>query len=65
MNSKKIIPLLLGPLLFFFLQSLNTPEGMSEAAYAVLCATLWIAIWWVSEAVPIAVTSLLPIVLFP
>ncbi len=38
---------------------------MSEAAYAVLCATLWIAIWWVSEAVPIAVTSLLPIVLFP
>ncbi|MDP2686547.1 MAG: SLC13 family permease [Aequorivita sp.] len=65
MKSKKIIPLLLGPLLFFFLQSLNTPVGMSEAAYAVLCATLWIAIWWVSEAVPIAVTSLLPIVLFP
>lgn len=31
----------------------------------MLCATLWIAIWWVSEAVPIAVTSLLPIVLFP
>ena len=65
MNPKKIIPLLLGPLLFFILQSLDTPEGMPDAAYDVLCATLWIAIWWVSEAVPIAVTSLLPIVLFP
>ena len=65
MNPKKIIPLVLGPLLFFILQSLDTPEGMPDAAYDVLCATLWIAIWWVSEAVPIAVTSLLPIVLFP
>jgi sodium-dependent dicarboxylate transporter 2/3/5 len=26
---------------------------------------LWMAIWWISEAVPLAVTSLLPIVLFP
>ena len=65
MNIKKIIPLLLGPILFFVLQLLETPEGMPDAAYDVLCATLWIAIWWISEAVPIAVTSLLPIVLFP
>lgn len=25
----------------------------------------WMAIWWISEAVPLAVTSLLPMVLFP
>lgn len=25
----------------------------------------WMAIWWISEAVPLAVTSLLPLVLFP
>ncbi|MBT0608239.1 SLC13 family permease [Aequorivita echinoideorum] len=65
MKPTKTIPLLLGPLLFIVLQFLEAPEGMSTAAYSVLCATLWIAIWWVSEAVPIAVTSLLPIVLFP
>jgi sodium-dependent dicarboxylate transporter 2/3/5 len=30
-----------------------------------LASTLWIAIWWITEALPIAVTALLPIVLFP
>jgi sodium-dependent dicarboxylate transporter 2/3/5 len=25
----------------------------------------WMAVWWISEAVPLAVTSLLPLVLFP
>ncbi len=38
---------------------------MPPEALAVLAATLWIAVWWVTEAVPIAVTALLPIVLFP
>jgi sodium-dependent dicarboxylate transporter 2/3/5 len=66
MNSKrKALSLILGPAVFFIMQSLDAPAGMSESAYAVLSATLWIAIWWVTEAVPIAVTALLPIVLFP
>lgn len=65
MNSKrKTLSLILGPAVFFIMQSLDAPAGMSESAYAVLSATLWIAIWWVTEAVPIAVTALLPIVLF-
>src|SRR5690606_3418800 len=38
---------------------------MPPAAFDVLSVTLWMAIWWVTEVVPIAVTSLLPIVLFP
>ncbi|MCC4212055.1 SLC13 family permease [Leeuwenhoekiella parthenopeia] len=57
--------LIAGPLLFVILQLLGAPEGMPQAAYDVLCATIWIALWWVTEAVPIAVTALLPIVLFP
>lgn len=65
MKSKQIIFLFLGPLLFILLQCFKPPEGMSEAAYSVLCSTLWIAIWWVTETVPIAITALLPIVLFP
>lgn len=31
----------------------------------VLAATLWIAVWWITEAIPISATALLPIVLFP
>jgi sodium-dependent dicarboxylate transporter 2/3/5 len=31
----------------------------------VLASTVWIAIWWISEAIPIAATSLLPIFIFP
>lgn len=38
---------------------------MSNDAYLMVGITLWIAVWWITEAVPIAVTSLLPIILFP
>ena len=38
---------------------------MSDDAYLMVGITLWIAVWWITEAVPIAVTSLLPIILFP
>lgn len=57
--------LILGPLLFILLQVIGHPRGMPEPAYDVLCVTIWMALWWVTEAVPIAVTALLPIVLFP
>jgi len=65
MKVNKNIFLILGPLLFIVLQIIGGPEEMPESAYDVLCATIWIALWWVTEAVPIAVTALLPIVLFP
>ena len=42
-----------------------TGEGLSTAARAVLAITAWTATWWITEAIPIAVTSLLPMVLFP
>jgi len=62
--SKKKFFLLLAPLIFFILV-LNPPDGIPEQAYKMLLITLWMAIWWVTEAVPISVTALLPIVLFP
>lgn len=65
MKGRKTIFLILGPVLFLVLQSIGSPQGMPEAAFDVLCATIWIALWWVTEAVPIAVTALLPILLFP
>ena len=46
--------------MFFF-----SPEGLAPEAKAVLAVTLWIATWWITEAIPIPVTSLLPIFLLP
>ena len=62
---KNRIGLVVGPLLFLILILLPPPEGMSTEARAVMAGTVWVAVWWISEAVPIPVTSLLPIILFP
>lgn len=65
MNVKKTLALVLGPLLFVILQVLGPFGELSPQAHAVLSATLWIALWWIFEVIPISVTALLPIVLFP
>lgn len=39
--------------------------GLTEQQGRTLAGAAWMLAWWVSEAVPIAVTSLLPLVLFP
>ncbi len=41
------------------------PDGMERMAVLVAGMTGWIAIWWITECVPLPVTSLLPILLFP
>ncbi|WP_461532819.1 SLC13 family permease [Sinomicrobium sp.] len=64
-TAKNIFFKLLGPLLFLLLEIIGKPETMSEGAFHMLCVAAWMASWWVTEAVPIAVTALLPIVLFP
>jgi solute carrier family 13 (sodium-dependent dicarboxylate transporter), member 2/3/5 len=62
---KKIISILLGPLSFLLIWILGPFGGMSSEALAILAGTVWIAVWWITEAIPIAATSLLPLVLFP
>ncbi|MCB9080288.1 MAG: DASS family sodium-coupled anion symporter [Lewinellaceae bacterium] len=64
MDTKRL-GLVLGPVLFALTLLFFRPEGLSREANAVLASTLWIAVWWITEVVPIAVTALLPIILFP
>ncbi len=61
----RLFKLILGPLFFLVIYLTGPYPGMSIEALAVLASTGWIAVWWVTEAIPIAATSLLPIVLFP
>jgi sodium-dependent dicarboxylate transporter 2/3/5 len=63
--TKKSLYKILGPLVFVSTLFLNTPDEMSENGFRLLGVILWMAIWWISEVVPIAVTALLPIILFP
>ncbi|MDT0553425.1 SLC13 family permease [Urechidicola vernalis] len=63
--TKQQLGLLLGPIVFILTILFFNPKGLSPAGVAVLAGAFWVAIWWITEAVPIAVTALLPIVLFP
>jgi sodium-dependent dicarboxylate transporter 2/3/5 len=64
MNLSSKIGLFVGPILFFIL--INLPEVLiTENADAVVAVALWMIIWWVTEAVSISVTALLPLLLFP
>ncbi len=64
MHITKKIGLLLGPILFFIV--VNLPFFLiSEKGDAVIAVALWMVIWWITETVNIAVTALLPLILFP
>ena len=59
------IGLVLGPVLFVLLLLLPAPDGVSPDAWRVAAVALLMATWWVTEAIPIPATALLPLVLFP
>ncbi len=65
LETYQIVGRILGPLvfalMFFFDQS---QEIMSSEAWRVAAVGLWMAIWWATEAIPVPVTALLPLVLF-
>jgi sodium-dependent dicarboxylate transporter 2/3/5 len=59
------IGLFAGPLAFAFTAFAPAPAGMSGEAWLVAGLVVLMAAWWMTEAVPLAVTALLPFVLLP
>ena len=65
MHLSRIIGLLLGPLFFIIGNSLPEMVSGNPGANAVIATALWMITWWITEAVSISVTALLPLLLFP
>jgi sodium-dependent dicarboxylate transporter 2/3/5 len=57
--------LVLGIVGFGVLLALPAPEGLEPAGWRTAAIAALMAVWWMTEALPIAATSLLPLVLFP
>ena len=57
--------LALGPVVAIIMMAAGPPDALSTAAWYTAAMGLLMAIWWATEAVPFAVTALLPLVLFP
>ena len=64
MTTSKKIGLLLAPILFLIITNLPF-QLVSETGDQVIAVAVWMVIWWITEAVHIAVTALLPLILFP
>jgi sodium-dependent dicarboxylate transporter 2/3/5 len=55
----------LGPLFLLAALLLPAPGDLDPAGWRVAGTGLWMATWWVTEAIPIPATSLLPLAAFP
>ena len=59
------VGLFLGPAIAAIMLLAGAPEGLGIAAWRTAAVGVLMAVWWATEAVPIAVTALLPLVVFP
>jgi len=59
------VGLVLGPALAIGLQALPPPEGLSVEAWRVVSLAALMVVFWVTEAIPISATALLPLAALP
>lgn len=61
----RLLGMLGGPIVAGLILLSSAPEGMPLAAWHLVAMACWMVIWWLTEAVPIPATALLPIVVMP
>jgi sodium-dependent dicarboxylate transporter 2/3/5 len=64
-SRHQVVGLYLGPALALLMALIGAPEDVSIVAWRTASVGILMAVWWATEAVPIAVTALLPLVIFP
>lgn len=65
MTRTRFFGLIGGLIVFLAMIALPAPEGMSLPAWRIAALTLLMAIWWMTEALPLTVTALLPFLVTP
>jgi sodium-dependent dicarboxylate transporter 2/3/5 len=61
----KRLGLIIGGAIFVLVLLTPPPSGLSAAGWRTAAVALLMAVWWVTEAIPIPATALLPLALFP
>ena len=56
---------IVAPLILIFMLLLENPSSMNDTAWKTAAVALLMAVLWITEALPIYVTALLPIIFFP
>ena len=64
-SRHQVVGMFLGPLIAGLMLLAGPPDGLSSSGWMTASVGILMAVWWATEAVPIAVTALLPIVVFP
>ncbi len=62
---RRFVGIPLGLALFLLCQSIDPPDGLSVAGWDAASVVALMAVWWISEALPLSATALVPLVAFP
>jgi sodium-dependent dicarboxylate transporter 2/3/5 len=62
---QKPISLFLGPAVFLLSLLAESPDPGHPYIYLMAGITFWVALWWFTEALPIAVTAFIPFLFIP